>query len=258
MPRALRLRFDGARSAAMVKRSASVLAAPDWLRTYSRGEFRSDLLASAIVTVMLIPQFLAYALLAGLPPEAGLYASMFPAVAYACFGSSRTLAVGPVAVISLMTATALADATASHDIAWSTAAALLAVLSGIFLFLLGLLRTGWIANFLSHAVISGFISASALYIALGQLPHVFGIDVAGDTLFTLLPALIMLCPWSRGSVAGPSLSSSSPARVLLRCLSVSGSLKTLRSSPFAPVRCSQWRRPRALSLRWIFPPRASA
>ena len=174
----------------MVKRSASLLAAPDWLRTYSRGEFRSDLLASAIVTVMLIPQSLAYALLAGLPPEAGLYASMFPAVAYACFGSSRMLAVGPVAVISLMTATALADATASHDIAWSTAAALLAVLSGIFLFLLGLLRTGWIANFLSHAVISGFISASALYIALGQLPHVFGIDVAGDTLFTLLPALL--------------------------------------------------------------------
>ena len=174
----------------MVDGSASLRTAPDWLRTYSRAEFRADLFASALVTVMLIPQSLAYALLAGLPPEAGLYASMFPAVAYACFGSSRVLAVGPVAVISLMTATALADVTSAYDIAWSAAAALLALLSGCFLFLLGLLRMGWIANFLSHAVISGFISASALFIAFGQLPQILGIDAAGDTLVTLLPALI--------------------------------------------------------------------
>jgi SulP family sulfate permease len=165
------------------------LPAAAWLRGYSRTDFGADLLASVIVTIMLIPQSLAYAMLAGLPPETGLYASMLPVVAYAAFGSSRVLAVGPVAVISLMTATALAEVTATHDVAWPVAAAVLAMLSGLFLVLLGLLRMGWIANFLSHSVISGFISASAIVIALGQFEHIFGVEADGKTLPVLLPAL---------------------------------------------------------------------
>lgn len=165
------------------------LPAAIWLRDYSRADLGADLLASVIVTIMLIPQSLAYAMLAGLPPEAGLYASMLPVVGYALFGSSRVLAVGPVAVISLMTATALAEVSAVHDVSLPLAAALLAMLSGAFLALLGLLRMGWIANFLSHAVISGFISASAIVIALGQVEHLLGAEAGGKTLPELLPAL---------------------------------------------------------------------
>ena len=164
-------------------------------------------------------------------------------MAYACFGSSRVLAVGPVAVISLMTATALADVTSAYDIAGSAAAALLALLSGCFLFLLGLLRMGWIANFLSHAVISGFISASALFIAFGQLPQILGIDAAGDTLVTLLPALIAgadavspAVAWmGGGTIAFLVLR----ALVWLRCSCASGSTKTSRGSPSVRGPCSR-------------------
>lgn len=163
--------------------------APDWLHDYDRRAFSSDLVAAVIVTIMLIPQSLAYALLAGLPPETGLYASILPAIVYAVFGSSRVLAVGPVAVISLMTASALAGVTSEHDVSWAAAATLLALLSGALLLLLGVLRMGWLANFLSHSVISGFISAAAVIIALGQLRHLLGIDLHGETLPVLVPGL---------------------------------------------------------------------
>ena len=178
-----------AESAAKPAGTGFRLPAAAWLRSYSRADLGADLLASVIVTIMLIPQSLAYAMLAGLPPETGLYASMLPVVAYAALGSSRVLAVGPVAVISLMTATALAEVTAVHDVSWPVAAALLALLSGGFLAALGLLRMGWIANFLSHAVITGFISASAILIALGQLRHLLGIEASGKTLPELVPVL---------------------------------------------------------------------
>ena len=167
------------------------MAPVSWLRNYRRRDFGSDLLASLIVTIMLIPQSLAYAMLAGLPPETGLYASMLPVLGYALLGSSRVLAVGPVAVISLMTASALADVSARHGVSAAEAAALLALLSGAILALLGVLRMGWIANFLSHSVISGFVSASAVLIALGQLRHLLGIEAGGRTLVELLPSLFM-------------------------------------------------------------------
>lgn len=154
----------------------------DWGRRYDRMALTNDLVAAAIVTIMLIPQSLAYASLAGLPPEVGLYASILPLVAYAVFGTSRTLAVGPVAVVSLMTASAVAEVAAPGSQAYLAAAILLAFLSGLMLIGLGLLRLGFLANFLSHPVISGFITASGLLIAAGQVRHLVGIDAGGGTL----------------------------------------------------------------------------
>lgn len=160
-----------------------------WARGYDRGTFAADALAALIVTIMLIPQSLAYALLAGLPPEAGLYASIAPLLAYAVFGSSRVLAVGPVAVVSLMTAMAIAPHAAAGSAGYGAAALTLALLSGLILLLLGVLRLGFLANFLSHPVISGFISASAIVIAASQLKTLFGIQAHGDTLPQLLLSL---------------------------------------------------------------------
>jgi SulP family sulfate permease len=160
-----------------------------WGRHYDRNQFTGDLLAAGIVTLMLIPQSLAYALLAGLPPQAGLYASMLPLLAYAVLGSSRTLAVGPAAVTSLMTAAAVGQVAAAGSTAYAEAALLLALLSGLMLAAMGLLRLGFLANYLGHPVISGFISASGVLIAIGQAKHLLGIPASGDTLSELLPAL---------------------------------------------------------------------
>jgi len=131
-----------------------------WGRQYNRETFTSDMVAALIVTIMLIPQSLAYALLAGLPPEVGLYASVAPLLLYALLGSSRVLAVGPVAVVSLMTAAAVAEHAAAGTHAYWQVAITLAFLSGGMLLIMGFLRLGFLANFLSHPVISGFISAS--------------------------------------------------------------------------------------------------
>lgn len=166
------------------------LPVPGWLREYSGDQFIQDLIAAVIVTVLLIPQSLAYALLAGVPPEVGLYASILPLVAYALIGTSRTLSVGPVAVIALMTATTLGDVASQGTASYITAASVLALLSGLFLAAMGFLRLGFITNFLSHTVISGFITASGIIIALGQLEHILGVRTEGDTLTELLPGLL--------------------------------------------------------------------
>jgi len=147
-------------------------------------------MAALIVTIMLIPQSMAYALLAGLPPEVGLYASILPLVAYAVFGSSMTLAVGPVAVISLMTAAAVSQVADPGTPEYLGAAILLSLLSGLMLIGLGLARAGFLANLLSHPVISGFITASAILIAFSQLKHVLGIPVQGHDLPSILADLI--------------------------------------------------------------------
>lgn len=161
----------------------------DWGRRYDRGSLLADLLAALIVTVMLIPQSLAYALLAGLPPEVGLYASVAPLLAYALFGSSRVLAVGPVAVVSLMTAAAIGEHAVAGSPAYWSAALTLAFLSGAMLLAMGVLRLGFLASFLSHPVISGFISASGLLIAASQLKTLMGVKADGHTLIELLNAL---------------------------------------------------------------------
>ena len=142
-------------------------------------------MAALIVTLMLIPQSLAYALLAGVPAQMGLYASILPLIGYALFGSSRILAVGPVAVVSLMTAAAAGQVAGGDSGAYLAATVILALLSGVFLVAMGLLRLGWVANLLSHSVISGFITASGLLIAASQLKHLLGIPMQGDTLWAL-------------------------------------------------------------------------
>lgn len=162
----------------------------DWTRGYDRTTLSSDLVAAVIVTVMLIPQSLAYAALAGLPPQVGLYASIVPLLMYAVFGSSRVLAVGPVAVVSLMTATAIGDLAQAGSLFYGALAITLAFISGAMLLLMGLLRLGFLANFLSHPVISGFITASALLIAAGQLKVILGVKVEGHNFFELVLGLV--------------------------------------------------------------------
>lgn len=171
----------------MIKRLFPVLT---WARTYSTRQLSEDSLAAVIVMVMLVPQSLAYAMLAGLPPEMGLYASILPLVAYTVFGSSKTLSVGPVAVISLMTAAAIAGLGLNDPAQIVAAAMTLALLSGLILLLMGVLRLGFLANFLSHPVIAGFITASGILIALGQLPVLLGLTASGHTLPELLMALV--------------------------------------------------------------------
>jgi SulP family sulfate permease len=161
----------------------------DWARGYSRDTLTNDLLAATVVTIMLIPQGMAYAMLAGLPPEAGLYGSIVPLLLYAVFGTSRTLAVGPVAVVALMTAAAAGGIAAQGTEGYHLAALGLAALSGAMLLALGLLRLGFLANFLSHPVISGFITAAGLLIAGSQVKHLLGISTSGKTLTDLLPSL---------------------------------------------------------------------
>lgn len=161
----------------------------DWGRHYGKDTLSSDLLAAVIVTIMLVPQSLAYAMLAGLPAEVGLYASILPLVAYAIFGTSRTLAVGPVAVVSLMTASAIGEVAAQGTADYLTAAIVLALLSGGMLVLMGLLRLGFVANFLSHPVISGFITAAGLLIAAGQLRHILGVSEGNGHLHEILGGL---------------------------------------------------------------------
>jgi len=161
----------------------------NWLRKYNSRMLADDLVAAVIVTIMLVPQSLAYALLAGVPAEVGLYASILPLVLYTVFGSSHTLAVGPVAVVSLMTATSIGGLNVQTQGEYLQAAIVLALLSGLFLLLLGILRFGFLANFLSHPVVSGFITASALIIALSQVRHVLGIEGGGDNLPELLVSM---------------------------------------------------------------------
>ncbi|MCB4457891.1 SulP family inorganic anion transporter [Leisingera sp. McT4-56] len=166
----------------------------DWGRSYTGAQMSSDLIAALVVTIMLIPQSLAYALLAGLPPEAGIYASVAPILLYAVFGTSRVLAVGPVAVVSLMTAVAVGQVAEQGTMGYALAALSLAMLSGALLVAMGLLKLGFLANFLSHPVIAGFITASGVLIAASQLKHILGVPAQGHTLLEIAASLAGLIP----------------------------------------------------------------
>ncbi|WP_438942961.1 SulP family inorganic anion transporter [Pseudovibrio exalbescens] len=166
----------------------------DWGRTYNKHQFSNDMIAAIIVTIMLIPQSLAYALLAGLPPEMGLYASILPIVLYAIFGTSRALAVGPVAVVSLMTAAAIGQVAEVGSMGYAIAALTLAMLSGAMLLMMGVFKLGFLANFLSHPVIAGFITASGVLIAASQLKHILGVDAHGHTLWEIVVSLVRHLP----------------------------------------------------------------
>ncbi|MCX5577835.1 SulP family inorganic anion transporter [Kaistia terrae] len=166
----------------------------DWGRRYNRSTLTNDLIAALIVTVMLVPQSLAYAMLAGLPPQIGLYASMLPLVAYMLFGTSRALAVGPVAVISLMTAAAISQVAAPGSPEYLAMAVALAFLSGVILVLMGVFRLGFLAGLLSRPVISGFITASGVLIAVSQFKHILGVPAGGSTLPGMVAGLVGASP----------------------------------------------------------------
>lgn len=181
---------------------------PRWLRGYRREWAAGDLTAGVVVAVMLIPQSLAYAMLAGLPPQMGLYASILPIVAYALLGSSMTLAVGPVAVASLMTASALQPLAAAGSPEYVALAMQLALVSGAMLLAFGAMRLGFLAYFLSHPVISGFISGSAILIAVGQVKHILGVKADGQGVLDTVAALLRALPHTRPAtlaVGGASL-----------------------------------------------------
>ena len=159
----------------MTIRPSQILPIIGWLSAYRRADLGGDLMAGAITAIMIVPQAMAYALLAGMPPQAGLYASIAPLLAYAVFGTSRTLAVGPVAIVSLLTAASLAPIAEAGSEAYQGAALVLAMEVGVISVGLGLVRAGHLVNFISHPVISGFTSAAAIVIALSNLNDMLGI-----------------------------------------------------------------------------------
>lgn len=169
---------------------ARLLPLLGWLPGYHRGHLRHDLIAGLTVAVMLVPQSMAYAALAGMPPVTGLYASVVPLLVYALLGSSGSLAVGPVAITALMTGTALAPLANGDPARYAALAGLLALLVGAVQLLMGVLRLGALTSFMSHSVLSGFTSAAALVIAASQLKDLLGLDAArADGLPGTLAAL---------------------------------------------------------------------
>lgn len=172
-----------------------------WTAWVSRSHLQTDILAGAMVAVLVIPQSLAYALLAGLPAPAGLVASVLPVLAYAWLGSSRTQAVGPVAITAIMTASLLAPLAQPGSAQHVLLAALLALISGAFMLAFGLLRLGFLSQLLSRPVVSGFISGSALLIVVNQAHHLLGLAGShASVLHTLLALLAQL-----GQVHVPTL-----------------------------------------------------
>lgn len=149
----------------------------EWLPNYQKADLRGDIPAGLTIGAMLVPQAMAYAMLAGLPPEVGLYASTVPLIAYALFGTSRQLAVGPVAIVSLITAATLAPIVEEGSASYLAAAAVLALLVGAVHLVLGLGRLGFVVNFLSHSVLIGFTAAAAIIIGFSQVKHVLGVAV---------------------------------------------------------------------------------
>jgi SulP family sulfate permease len=186
-----------------------------WADGYGRADLPGDLLAGATTAVLLVPQAMAYAMLAGLPPIAGLYASLAPPLVYAVLGTSRRLAVGPVALDSLLTAAALAPLAGGDLATYAAAAAALAILAGTFQALTGALRLGFVVNFLSLPVLRGFTSAAAILIIASQLGPLLGLKLpASAGLWPLLVAL----GGQLGAVHGPTLAVGLGAVVTLLAL----------------------------------------
>jgi MFS superfamily sulfate permease-like transporter len=173
----------------------------NWFRDYSAAKFRLDLIGGLTVALVLVPQSMAYAQLAGLPPYYGLYAAFLPPMLAALFGSSRQLATGPVAVVSLMTSTALEPLATAGSEQYIAYAILLALLVGAFQFFLGILRLGLVVNFLSHPVVGGFTNAAAIIIATSQLSKIFGVSVESgehhyQTVWRVVAAAVAHTHWA--------------------------------------------------------------
>ncbi len=155
----------------------------EWLPKYSRAQFRGDVPAGLTAGVLLIPQSIAFAMIAGVPPIYGLYASVVPMILYAIFGTCRQLSVGPVSIVSLLTFASIS--TLAEPMSWEyiQLTIVLSLVVGVIQVVVGLLHLGFLVNFLSHPVVSGFTSASAVIIAVGQFKHIFGISLQNETYF---------------------------------------------------------------------------
>ena len=169
----------------------------DWLRRYRRQDLSGDAMAGLIVAIMLVPQGMAYAQLAGLPPQAGLYASIVPLVLYGLLASSRYVNMGPTAISSLLVATGIGQLAAEGNAEYWDLALVLAFLVGIIRIVMGLLGVGFLVNFLSHSVLAGFTSAAVLIIGASQVEHLLGIDVS--RFGTLHEALISILGRAAGT-----------------------------------------------------------
>ena len=167
---------------------------PTWARNYSRGTFVADFSAGLIVTVLVIPQSLAYALLAGLPPQVGLYVSVFPVIAYALLGSSMVQAVGPVAITAIMTYSLLSPLAAPGSPEYLALAAALSLLSGAMLLVCGAVRLGFLSQLLSRPVVGGFIAGSTVLIVVSQMEYLLGLSITGDNTWQLLADLLRQIP----------------------------------------------------------------
>ena len=168
----------------------SIFPALKWLKTYHPTHFKADVVAALIVLTMLVPQGMAYAMLAGLPPVMGIYASILPMIIYAFTGSSTTLSIGPVAIISMMVFSALQPLFAVGSTAYIEAACLLAIMVGIISLILGLFRFGFLIQLISHPVIKSFIIASALLIALGQFKFLLDIPLQTNNIPEFIGSLV--------------------------------------------------------------------
>ncbi|MBB5172612.1 SulP family inorganic anion transporter [Texcoconibacillus texcoconensis] len=154
--------------------------AAEWLSNYRKDDLAGDFQAGLIVAIMLIPQGMAYAMLAGLPPVVGLYASTIPLILYALLGTSRQLSVGPVAMVSLLVLTGVSTIAEPGTEEYISLVILLMLMIGVIQLLMGIFKLGFIVQFISHAVISGFTSAAAIIIGVSQLDHLFGISFSGE------------------------------------------------------------------------------
>ncbi|KXO78134.1 sulfate transporter [Acinetobacter venetianus] len=169
---------------------SNIFPAIQWLKHYQYNSFKADLIAALIVLAMLVPQGMAYAMLAGLPPVMGIYASILPMIIYAFTGSSTTLSIGPVAIISMMVFATLNPLFPVASEAYIEAACLLAILVGIISFILGIFRFGFLIQLISHPVIQSFIIASALLIALGQLKFLLDIPIKANNIPEFILSLV--------------------------------------------------------------------
>jgi len=169
---------------------SNIFPAIQWLKHYQYNSFKADLIAALIVLAMLVPQGMAYAMLAGLPPVMGIYASILPMIIYAFTGSSTTLSIGPVAIISMMVFATLNPLFPVASEAYIEAACLLSILVGIISFILGIFRFGFLIQLISHPVIQSFIIASALLIALGQLKFLLDIPIKANNIPEFIFSLV--------------------------------------------------------------------
>ena len=195
-----------------IGRSAGGEGAPAplaWLRHYRRADLSGDLLAGLVVAVMLVPQAMAYAMLAGLPPKVGLYAAMLPLFVYGLLGSSRVLSVGPAAIDSLLVAAAIAPLAAAGGPQYIQLALTLAFLVGIIELIMGLLRLGFLVSFISQPVLVGFVNAAALVIAVSQLKNLFGITIPSSEKFFTQVGLLLThlggISWATVAISAMSL-----------------------------------------------------